>query len=622
MTIKRLFGQLTKVDEATRRVYGTLAQEVVDRSGEIMDYDTTKVEIQKWSDGMSKASGGKNLGNIRAMHTANVAAGKLVSIDFDDANKAVTGCAEIVDDAEWEKVLKGVYTGFSIGGKYLRKWADGVHKGVTRYTASVIETSLVDLPCIPTATFDIAKADGTIIKASFMSYSPSNEDVRARAIQMAKTAGKPESKASDYVHKAREALIAEHATAVIDATAEDRAEGAESDVNVTADPEEGGEDGAGIDPDTDAEQSEEDTESEAQRKVADPLAALDEAIAKAEKAKDDKPYGDVTYADPGYQADKKERYPLDSVKHIRAAWSYINKEKDGDKYSADQLDKIKAKIIAAWKDKIDAKGPPSAEKMAIWGDFAKASKAVEALSAKSVAKGLYQVSSFASLLSQFGYLQASCDAEAEREGDGSTVPDQLAEAIAVMGDILIQMAREEVAELVADMKDDEPETDGIDPDVLECCAKMMSDIKADTDLMAKFAPATAALDAEAHALALANDGLSKALVERAIPQIEALTKTIEDMRVTHAEALAKRDEMHAAAIDELAKRVSLIEGEPVRKTAGSAHVSIEKQADGGSNSNGARDESVQDLLSKMTPEEIGLLQVRAALRNPQPLTQR
>ena len=59
------------------------------------------------------------------------------------------------------------------------------------------------------------------------------------------------------------------------------------------------------------------------------------------------PYGNVAYADPGYQADKKKRYPVDTKKHVKAAWSYINKAKNAAKYTADQLAKIKAKIKAA-----------------------------------------------------------------------------------------------------------------------------------------------------------------------------------------------------------------------------------------------------------------------------------
>jgi Mu-like prophage I protein len=62
-----------------------------------------------------------------------------------------------------------------------------------------------------------------------------------------------------------------------------------------------------------------------------------------------KPYGDVTYADPGFQADKKKRYPLDSEEHCRAAWSYISMPKNAAKYSPEDLAKVKAKIRAALK---------------------------------------------------------------------------------------------------------------------------------------------------------------------------------------------------------------------------------------------------------------------------------
>jgi phage I-like protein len=62
-----------------------------------------------------------------------------------------------------------------------------------------------------------------------------------------------------------------------------------------------------------------------------------------------KPYGDVTYADPGYQEDGKKRYPLDTETHIRAAWSYINQAGNATKYSAEQLARIKARIRAAMK---------------------------------------------------------------------------------------------------------------------------------------------------------------------------------------------------------------------------------------------------------------------------------
>jgi phage I-like protein len=70
------------------------------------------------------------------------------------------------------------------------------------------------------------------------------------------------------------------------------------------------------------------------------------------------PYGDVTYADPGYQKDGKKRYPLDSEEHCRAAWSYINMPKNAAKYSSANLASIKSKIQAALK-KYGAKVNPS-----------------------------------------------------------------------------------------------------------------------------------------------------------------------------------------------------------------------------------------------------------------------
>ena len=84
----------------------------------------------------------------------------------------------------------------------------------------------------------------------------------------------------------------------------------------------------------------------------------------AVEKKDKEPYGDVEYADPGYQSDKKKRYPVDTEEHIRAAWSYIGQEKNASKYSASEVASIKRKIVAAWKKHIDAGGPPSADKAA------------------------------------------------------------------------------------------------------------------------------------------------------------------------------------------------------------------------------------------------------------------
>lgn len=55
------------------------------------------------------------------------------------------------------------------------------------------------------------------------------------------------------------------------------------------------------------------------------------------------------YADPGWQKDKKPRYPLNSKARALSAWGYINKQVNADKYTGTQLKKIKSKIQAALK---------------------------------------------------------------------------------------------------------------------------------------------------------------------------------------------------------------------------------------------------------------------------------
>lgn len=92
----------------------------------------------------------------------------------------------------------------------------------------------------------------------------------------------------------------------------------------------------------------------------DALATRMDAAVEGEKTPK-QPYGeDNTYADPGYQSDKKKRYPLGSAEEVRAAWNYIHKGRDADKYSPEHLSEIKSRIVRAWKAKIGKEGPPEA----------------------------------------------------------------------------------------------------------------------------------------------------------------------------------------------------------------------------------------------------------------------
>lgn len=169
-----LFLPITKVDVAQRLVYGTISEEVPDKMGEILDYESARPAFEEWSRQFREASGGKSLGNVRAMHGA-IAAGKLTDIQFDDVNKRIDGVAKIVDEEEWRKVQEGVYTGFSIGGGYARRWQDKDNPELMRYTPVLAEVSLVDNPAVPTATFQLVRMDGSITVKKFTANEDKNE---------------------------------------------------------------------------------------------------------------------------------------------------------------------------------------------------------------------------------------------------------------------------------------------------------------------------------------------------------------------------------------------------------------------------------------------------------------
>jgi hypothetical protein len=53
-------------------------------------------------------------------------------------------------------------------------------------------------------------------------------------------------------------------------------------------------------------------------------------------------YGDVQFADP-----VNNKYPIDTPEHVRAAWAYINKEENRDKYDKDDVRTIENRIKKA-----------------------------------------------------------------------------------------------------------------------------------------------------------------------------------------------------------------------------------------------------------------------------------
>jgi hypothetical protein len=415
-----LFATLSKVDVAKRLVWGVLTEEVVDQSGEILDYATAKPAFQAWSDEFAKATDGENLGAVREMHGKSCA-GKFVEIEYDDVNKRILVCAKVVDDGAWNKVQERCYTGFSIGGSYAKKWRDPGDSKVIRYTPAPTEGSLVDNPCVKSARFTMIKADGVEEEFDLPvldKYEPTNDEVKALAETLAKAAGKPDRR-QDFLVTARADLIAKHAAAPVEP---------EPVIEPVA-------------------------------KTVDPLTAI---LDKADKNAP-KPYGEVDYADP-----KGGKYPIDTAAHIRAAWSYVNMPKNAAKL--ENADQVKAKIVAAWKAKIDPGGPPSAEKAAFITDLIKSGRApilLKAMETVGLEKGFYTVERVSRLLSHMSDIASGVIWEEAYEQDSdSTLPQGILDLMASTRSYLIDMINEETAEFMQDC-----ERDG--GDMIALCAPCM-----------------------------------------------------------------------------------------------------------------------------------------------------
>ena len=387
-----IFAALTKVDEKLHLVYGRAADETIDKSNEKLDYDRSKPNFMSWSAEIAKDTGGKSLGNVRDMHQKN-AIGKLTDIQFDDVNKTIDVCAKIVDAQAWEKVLEGVFTGFSIGGRYGQKTVEKIdNQDITRYVAFPSEISIVDRPCIPTATFfEIQKADGSLAKVEFQKVSTKEKAGNADKV----TEATPKSVADDAEEKFPDGVgiktAIEHApeheapshpktlaalkasgTALagtsnghdVAANLHDKAAEAHKDAgnehamafhSAMADfheEQDDAADGAEKIVDGTAEQVDQLTKLMADNKLnmGKVLEMVSDGLAKIAERKDTSPeegeqkYGDVTYAD-----EKNKKYPLDTPEHTRAAASYWGMPKNKEKYSSEDQATISSKIAAAKK---------------------------------------------------------------------------------------------------------------------------------------------------------------------------------------------------------------------------------------------------------------------------------
>jgi hypothetical protein len=337
-------------------VRGRATAELPDLVNEIFDWDTGKPQVEKWRDACLKRSAGKSLGNIRAMHGGHtVAAGIATSIVFDDVNKSVELESHIIDLNEARKCIEGVNTGYSIGGGYLKRWADPVIKGAMRYTPSLNEISLVDSPCLESATFDYVKSDGTGELRKFVTP----------------------------------------------------AAGVLSDADVV--------------------------------RLAKAVAAL------AKDAKTKRVGGeDLGASDFAYVGDPDDtstwKLPVHDAAHAKDALSRFSQTEGIP--AADKSKVARRLVSAAKKHGIDAEG--FAE------EHAKAAFSRALAKRARLGKGMWDVGTLAQIMCQLAYMEDSLTYEADFEGDASIIPAQLREALVNLKQIFLDLAAEEVSELVGE----------------------------------------------------------------------------------------------------------------------------------------------------------------------------
>jgi HK97 family phage prohead protease len=498
----KLFGSIQKIEDnedGTITVYGIASSGARDHADEIVAPEAMKAALPDYS----------KFPALREMHQP-LAAGRVVEADVDE--DGITNIsALVVDPLAITKVKTGVYSGFSIGGKVLKR--DPEDKSIIT-GLKLIEISLVDSPCNPDAILSMWKAE------TMSEFKPDPEDVIARAKRLAKAAGTQRFK--EFLFEASQELVSEHL--IKNGEIEPPAAVAEEPA-IAAEPKEA---------------------------AAEPGADAPATDAAAEAAPNDNPDEDDHSGEGNVENDET----------IEAA------------APASALAVALEAAIAKGSDVVGAATAPSDQQAGPYADLGKvatalksikgfdASKAggVPAIKDQVIAKGLYSVSRFADLLQSFAYLQECAQSEAAYEGDNSPVPAQLADAIRNLGTIFVAMAQEEVAELLAGMQGETDVEIIFIGDEIDLANTIVDAVKADADLMTKAAERIAApvnTDEETEKAArLAelegeNSGLKKALAD-ATPAVEDLTKrfgeTVDGLKAEIADLTTKFDALDKTVI--------------------------------------------------------------------------
>jgi hypothetical protein len=623
----RVFVPLRKVDEEQRLVYGVITAQEIDQSGEMMDYESSKPNFEKWSSDIEAASGGLSKGNVRVMHGLSVA-GKLTDISFDDDAQQIEVCAKVVDDTEWNKVLEGCYTGFSVGGRYGKKWNETIEgQTIKKFTAVPNEVSLVDNPCVKSATFQLVKADGAEEEVSFADEILAKSDITAsgeidgetnapgtgsKPKQVKKLDSDPKTKKPDPKKtpggmKAEKTVSNEELAKRATELAKEANDGSTWTDHIEAAREEL----------TKAET----TETEEPANDPDAGASKEEDESSAEGADEAETSDDAGKGGTEDETVEKVTPPGVKQKWEASDGTTFEKKADAEAHEAKLTEEpTEAQKLAARLEKASNPDDP-VETPELMSDFGRLAKVFDALSTPfgedgkpKLEKNMYTVNRFSYLLMDMASLARSIAKEGKREGDDETdaqVSNDLTEAVNKLGASFLTYATDQVTELLAGMDDDvvvcyhDYYYDAVQNDGEDSLAKDVCEV------INKFRdPSREQRETLAKAFGIVEEGVE--LTDELSPpmqkRFDQLTADNEELRKVAATAVDK--------VEELAKRLKAVEDKPEPRAPNSSAVAL-KEGDGNFlgkavSSNEDRMTILQEMLAEHGPDGMATMMIKMA----------
>jgi phage head maturation protease len=171
----RFYWPIAKLDYERHMVWGYASTEAEDDQGEIIRRDALEAALDDYM----------RFANIREMHLPSaVGVAEEAAID----ERGLYLGARIVDGEAWEKVVAGVYKGFSIGGHVTAR--DPADRKIITGLA-LTEISVVDRPANPEAVFDCWKRAALAVESEPAPAPPDSDAPPAAAGESTLRTGAP-----------------------------------------------------------------------------------------------------------------------------------------------------------------------------------------------------------------------------------------------------------------------------------------------------------------------------------------------------------------------------------------------------------------------------------------------